>query len=625
MSNRTITDLESGAQAVTAKASSIGKGPEIEFCENPSVVIIINKNMRACQPDFNLLTMMVSIAWSYRNSLLLQWPMRNLYSYLLLALLCLCLYIPGLAQIPLIDRDEPHFAQASRQMVESGNYWKIRFQDQPRHLKPPGIYWLQASAVKLFSSPDSISPWPYRLPSVLGALLAVLITFTMARRVCDEKNARLAAIFLACSILLIVEAHLAVTDAVLLATIVAMQLALSRIYLYPSHRQSQHLHTIPSWVWPFCFWVAMAAGVLIKGITPLVAGLTILALFAMDRNIAWVKNLRAQWGVPLLLLLSLAWLIPLSLHSGHFFLWDMIHNDVLPKLAGNQQSHGMPTGYFTLILTAAFWPGSLFIVPTGLWAWRHRHLPMVRFFSAWILSNWIFFEIVHTKLPEYVLPVYPAITVLVAMALMNTEPDKGFLSMPKWLWVVTIIQQTLWLICSLSLIGGCIYLGGWGWLAAMVITIASIFLIACFYSTQWRPYTGTAVIMASLAFIPILQFTLPQQNTWWLSSKIAELISQQAPEAINETHPLLVTDYQEPSLVFLLGADRVRMNSLTQAVNCNQHSQQLLLISQQQLANFKILSEKNHCAWQVLATMQGIQYNKKGKQVMLYLISLAPR
>ena len=67
--------------------------------------------------------------------------------------------------------------QATRQMVQSGDLLEIRFQDEARNKKPVGVYWLQSASVALFSTPSSTEVWPYRLPSLLGATLSVLLTF----------------------------------------------------------------------------------------------------------------------------------------------------------------------------------------------------------------------------------------------------------------------------------------------------------------------------------------------------------------------------------------------------------------------------------------------------------------
>ena len=81
-----------------------------------------------------------------------------------------------LASIPTIDRDEARYAQATRQMLESSDFLHIRFQDEARNKKPAGIYWLQAASVALTSDATSNAIWPYRLPSVIGALVAIAVT-----------------------------------------------------------------------------------------------------------------------------------------------------------------------------------------------------------------------------------------------------------------------------------------------------------------------------------------------------------------------------------------------------------------------------------------------------------------
>src|SRR5262249_3230535 len=144
--------------------------------------------------------------------------------YALLALLCLILYVPGLSAIPALDRDEARFAQAARQMLQSGDFVSIRFQDQARNKKPVGIYWLQADAVAALSSPESAAIWPYRVPSALGAAAASLLTFAFGARLLGSQSAGfIAAVLTASALGVVAEAHLAKTDAVLLAAIVAAQ------------------------------------------------------------------------------------------------------------------------------------------------------------------------------------------------------------------------------------------------------------------------------------------------------------------------------------------------------------------------------------------------------------------
>src|SRR6266404_802487 len=130
--------------------------------------------------------------------------------YALLAALCLLLYLPGIASIPPLDRDEARFAQATRQMLETGDFLRIRFQDEARNKKPAGIYWLQAAAVSAFSTPATTAIWPYRLPSLVGGIAAVLLASALG---------------------MVAEVHIAKTDAVLLAAVMAGQGALGLAYV----------------------------------------------------------------------------------------------------------------------------------------------------------------------------------------------------------------------------------------------------------------------------------------------------------------------------------------------------------------------------------------------------------
>src|SRR5271167_1655481 len=91
---------------------------------------------------------------------------------LVAAFIVLIAGLPSLFLLPPIDRDEARFAEASAQMLESGDLTTIMFQDEPRFKKPVGIYWLQALSVRLLSSVERREIWAFRIPSLLGAMLA---------------------------------------------------------------------------------------------------------------------------------------------------------------------------------------------------------------------------------------------------------------------------------------------------------------------------------------------------------------------------------------------------------------------------------------------------------------------
>src|ERR1700712_5159659 len=183
-----------------------------------------------------------------------------------LTLCALLLFLPGFFNIPAIDRDEARFAQATKQMVESGDFVDIRFQDDVRYKKPVGIYWLQSAAVetasKLGLPRAQLRIWLYRLPSLLGAGGAVLLTYWTALAFVTRRGAVFAGLILGSSVLLGVEARLAKTDAMLLLTVVAAMGALARIYLSWQRGEDP---ARPPWSWPAIFWTALAGGTPVQG------------------------------------------------------------------------------------------------------------------------------------------------------------------------------------------------------------------------------------------------------------------------------------------------------------------------------------------------------------------------
>ena len=333
----------------------------------------------------------------------------------LLLIFSLIAFLPGFFQIPPVDRDEARFAQATKQMVESGEYVDIRFQDEVRYKKPVGIYWLQAVAVKAGEAlgvPNARTTiWLYRLPSLFGAIGAVLLTYWAALAFVARRAALLAALMMASSILLGVEARLAKTDAMLLLTSVAAMGAMARIYLMTRRTPDAAV----GWTMPAILWTALAGGVLLKG--PLIlmfVVLTALTLSIADRSGRWIWRLRPLAGLAWLFVLVLPWFVAIVAKSGDSFFAQSIGQDMLAKITSGQEAHGAPPGFYLALFWVTFWPGSVLAGLAAPMVWKARREPGAQFLLAWLIPSWIVFEAVMTKLPHYVLPLYPAIAILIA-------------------------------------------------------------------------------------------------------------------------------------------------------------------------------------------------------------------
>jgi 4-amino-4-deoxy-L-arabinose transferase-like glycosyltransferase len=493
--------------------------------------------------------------------------LRRAGPFAVVALLCLVLFVPGMASIPPLDRDEARFAQASRQMLESGDFVRIRFQDRARDKKPAGIYWLQAASVALFSNAESPAIWPYRLPSLLGAAIAALLTLALGRalfppaprdlsRGGGRRAGLLAGVLMASALGLVAEAHIAKTDAALCAAAVAGQGALGLVYVRA--RSGCRVG------WPLAagFWLAEAAGILLKGpIVPLIALATAASLAIADRDVRWLARLRPLAGLCLVAVLVLPWLIAIEHATAGRFLTRAVGHDLLPKLLGGQQSHGAPPGTYLVLALVTFWPGSLLIVPALVRGWRTRRAPAERFLLAWLIPAWLAFELVPTKLPHYVLPLYPALALLAGRAL--AEGFAGAIEgRPR---IADRLVRALWTLVTLALAGALVILPiefGQGPSPAGIIGAFALLALGSALLPRRRPAV-TAVLLAAIAaaFVVPAAAILPGLDRIWLSRAAAALVTSHPPPA---GKPLVAVGYSEPSLVFLLGT-QTRLASVPQA------------------------------------------------------------
>lgn len=454
----------------------------------------------------------------------------------LLVLVALCAFAPGITKIPPVDRDEARYAQASKQMMETGNYFDIRFQEQPRYLQPAGIYWLQVAAAKITGYGPEAPIWVYRLPSLLAATAAVVLTYWVALPLAGQDGALIAALFMAPSILLGAEARLAKTDAVLLACILSATGFLARAYL----RQTITLGGA------VLFWTAISAGILVKGpMIALVVGSTVVALCVLDRSTVWLKALRPMLGLAWLALLVLPWFIAIAIVTDGEFYRIAIGQSLLGKVAAGQQGHGAPPGVYFLLYWNMFWPAAVLALPAFPWVWQNRGTPEVRFCLAWILPTWIVFELITTKLPHYVLPVYPAIATLIALGLLHGRRPGPLI---RWVLVGSVVFYGAIAFAALYLLEHQVTS------AMLIITFAAAAIIAL--GLRDAPTSSPLLLAAAVAISGILMngtlaaAIVPNLKTIWVAPRLAAAIKRHAPCPQPQ---VASAGFEEASLVFLLG------------------------------------------------------------------------
>lgn len=425
---------------------------------------------------------------------------RRRCAYLLLLSIGMLTFLPNLGQHGLWDIDEAHNAECAREMYEAGNLVVPTFNYHLRTDKPAMLYWWINLSYSLFG----ISEWSARLPSVLAGMGSLLLCYEIGRRLFGNVTGLLAGLILASSFMFSVSSHAVTPDAILIFNV---QLTFFWFVLAYDYRDPRLLVL-----------VGLGAGLamLTKGPVGIVLPGTVILLFLL-----WQRKLRFLWSFWTLhaigwcLLLSIPW----YLYVGYETRWDFIkgffltHN--LSRFNAPMEGHQGPFFYHLVVILVAFAPWSIFLGPTIWNSMRERVVNphgkpwAYRLLLCWIAIWFVVFSIAATKLPNYVLPTYPALAMLTAAFLVRwwkqaeaaklaamavseapAEPQIARPLVPTWLWrtsLICLMAIGVILLMALPLLAG--------WIPLSVLTDRTL------------PYVGW---LLPLALVPILAGVL----TW---------------------------------------------------------------------------------------------------------------
>ncbi len=490
------------------------------------------------------------------NSVQLNQKWRHV---LILIVLTFAMGLPGIASLPVIDRDEARYVQASLQMAETSDLMNIRFQDQARNKKPAGIYWLQTAALKTFSQTDKRQIWVHRLPSILGALLAVLATYWGGAKLIGRDKAFISAALLTACLLFIFEAHIAKTDAVLCGLSACVFGALARL----RHTDKAAPSHLPIWI----FWLALGASVMIKG--PILFALLVFTLSGFhiwEKSLSWARPLLNPFPILVFFIIWLPWAIGIYIVTDGAFFQDSLGQDLGGKLISTQEKHPGPPGYHLVFLWVMMWPANLFLLPALAFATRNlranktriQDINLFKTFQLcllWILPFWILIECMPTKLPHYSLPLYPAICLMIGASLTEITHHKTFRK-------IHIANSILFLLGAGIIIGALLYLSfeygeeGQQFTAfslAAIITILSIIAVFAFLKNKLKTAIGLVIALSFILTITGYEALLPKFESFNTSARIAAALGDDLPRLSGKK--LISAAYTEPSLVYHLGTN----------------------------------------------------------------------
>lgn len=527
----------------------------------------------------------------------------------LAALIAALAGLPGLFAVPPLDRDESRFAQATAQMLESRDFVVIRFQDEPRFKKPVGIYWLQAASVSLLSAAEDREIWAYRLPSLLGAMLAAAACAWGAAAFFGARTGLIAGAILGSTFLLSTEAFIAKTDAVLCGTTTLALAALGRIY--GQSRDGPEAGGLTR----LLFWLGVAGSTLVKGpVGLMVVTLTGLALWISDRKAPWAARLGWGWGLILFLAIVGPWAWAVTVATDGGFWTAAVVGDLAPKLAGGQETHGAPPGYHLGLVSILMFPGTLLLPAALVFAWRRRAEAGVRFALCWLIPAWIVFELTPTKLVHYALPTYGALAWLMAGAL--TAPLGA-----RVRWTGALLAGTV----GLALAVGCgVLVSTYGDPSDLTAaTLAGGLLVAAglaggYMLVRQAPKGALAVAggLGVLGHAALTAGLAPRLEPLWLSERVeaAMAATRLLPRQGIAPAPVAVAGYAEPSLVFALGTP-TDLGDADEAADAVADHRPAVVEDRQAAAFAQALKARNVVALPV-AVVRGLDYSN-GDQTTL--------
>ncbi|HWY39465.1 MAG TPA: glycosyltransferase family 39 protein [Chthoniobacterales bacterium] len=348
--------------------------------------------------------------------------------YAILFFGCIAFHIIGTWSFPLVDRDEPRFAEASREMMETGDYIVPHFNNQLRLDKPPLAYWAQIASYKIFGQNDFAA----RFPSAVAAALAAMLILVWGRQIGGDRVGWWAAIIFTLSLQTFMHAKAAVADMWLVLFVTLAHRAGYELLQEKTTSNAERRTSDAQWVWWLTFYISLALGFLAKGPIAWTPLLTIAAFKYFSRDVEVGSRFKFVRGILLTLAIVALWGVPAMIQTHGEFLRIGIGRHVVGRSFSAMESHGSNSlGVYLLLLPfyfvtifASFFPWSIRLPALTKKLWRgsdKNHLRTSGYggqVDIYLICGaaviFLIFTLIKTKLPHYTLPAFPLLSLSLA-------------------------------------------------------------------------------------------------------------------------------------------------------------------------------------------------------------------
>ncbi len=342
----------------------------------------------------------------------------NISRWFLLSLLVIftLVWFSNLESRKLFRPDEGRYAEIAREMAVSGDWVTPRLNGLKYFEKPPLQYWATAAAFKLFGEHH----WTARWWPAATAFAGVLLMFWVGRRLYGEAAGLAAAAALGGCTWFLFNAHFNSLDAGLTAFLTVALLSFLMAQR-PGAAKKENRN------WMLTVWAALALAVLSKGLIGVVLPGAVLTLYILiERDWRMLTRLHLGKGLALFLLIAAPWFIAVSLINDEFARFFFIHEHFARFTTDVHRRTGA-WWYFVPELVIGLMPWTLFVAVRLRDGWRREGergtLQPLRLLLIWAAFIFMFFSVSHSKLPSYILPVFPALALFAGVEMQRMKPE----------------------------------------------------------------------------------------------------------------------------------------------------------------------------------------------------------
>jgi 4-amino-4-deoxy-L-arabinose transferase-like glycosyltransferase len=353
----------------------------------------------------------------------------------LLLLALVLIWFGNIEYRKLIRPDEGRYAEIPREMVVSGDWTTPRLNDLKYFEKPPLQYWATAVAYKVFGEHQ----WTSRIWPVLTGLAGILLAWFAGTRLFGREAGIYAALLLGSSLLYAMMAHVNTLD---MGVTFFISLGIFSLLLAQKEEQVAYRRN-----WMLLAWAGLALAVLSKGLMGFILPGAALFLYSVfNRDITIWKRMHWFTGLLLFFLIAAPWFVLVIKANPEFFQRFFIYEH-FERFTTKVHGRFQPWYYFVPILLLGMLPWTVLMLDTLLRTWRDsvqkvKAFSPERFLLVWAVFVYLFFSISDSKLPSYLLPIFPALALLMGKQLAAMNARRLF-----WLTAPSLLVAGILLGC----------------------------------------------------------------------------------------------------------------------------------------------------------------------------------